>query len=169
MPYRFFFVSFLLLLIMPFQVNGDGMRLVNVDEELVVKILELNEDFVKASIEDVYIVSVSIRSEQDSRYPDAVIIDVRGKRRKVVCKVVEVSKRTGGVVLLVPRKDVSSIQITFNRELDVQESQASTFDREEENPQNVPIDPDKLREQIKEDLLSELEEKEEREGWRLKR
>ncbi len=165
MPYRIILISMFLFIIVPFHVFGDGLRLVGLEEEIDVKTLELNENFVKVCICDRDIVSAMVGKEQkDSHYPDAVIIDVQGKRRKVVCKIVEVSKRAGGVTVMVPRKDVSSIQITFNREHDVRDSQVSTIETGEEYHQNLPIDPDSLREKIKEDVLSEFEKQKEREN-----
>ncbi|MDR4506010.1 MAG: carboxypeptidase-like regulatory domain-containing protein [Candidatus Scalindua sp.] len=163
MTYRIFFLSFFLFMTVSLRVSGDGMRLVNFEEEIDVKILELNENFIKARIYDKDVVSVTIRSEQDNQYPDAVIIDVKGKRHKVVCKIVEVSKRTGGVTVMVQRNDVSSIQIVFDRDHDVRDNQMPIVDTDEENQQKSPIDPDRLREQIKEELISELEKKEVRE------
>ncbi|MDR4496773.1 MAG: carboxypeptidase-like regulatory domain-containing protein [Candidatus Scalindua sp.] len=169
MIYRFFFVSFLLFTFIPLRVSGDGLRLVHFDEEIDVKILEVNENFVKANIPDKDILSVTIKSELGSQYPDAVVVDVHGESCRIVCKIIEVSQKPRGITFMVPRQDVSTIQIAFDRGYDLPGGHGEAVERKEETEkqQLSPIDPDKLREQIKGDLLSEFEKKQEKEDMAI--
>jgi len=145
------------------------LKLVNFDEEIDVNILEVNENFVKANIPGRDILSVTIKSEPDSQYPDAVVIDVHEKSCRVVCKVVEVSQKPRGITFMVSRQDVSTIQIAFDRKNDLRGGHGAAIDTEEETEklQLSSINTDELREQIKEDLLSEFEKKQEKEDMAI--
>ena len=90
MSYKFICISLVLFFIFCTRVYADTLKLEGFDEKIDVKILEMNEDYIKVIVSQSGIGSISIKSEQDSQYPDAVFINVDGKEKKVICKILKV-------------------------------------------------------------------------------
>ncbi len=167
MSYRLFYcLSFLLFLIFSSRTYGDTLRLANFDEEIDAKIIEVSEEFVEVIIPQKEIGSISMKSELpvsptrpnglagraggDDKFPDTVSINVNGKEDKVVCKIVKITKKPGSITLRIPKQKVSSIQITFPGSKDNVRSNRNEYS---------PIDPERLKEQIMEELRLEFEKK----------
>ncbi len=163
MSYRFFYLAFFLFLTINSRIYGDTIRLLNFDEDIEAKIIEVSEEFVKVIIPQKEIGAISMKSELparpnglagraggDDKYPDTVSINVHGKENKVVCKIVKITKKPGSVTLQIPKQKVSSIQITFPGSKDNVGSNRNEYS---------PVDPEKMKEQIMEELRLEFEKK----------
>ena len=160
MSYRFFCVSFILILTMCTEMYADTLKLEGFGEKIEVKILEMTEEFVKVVVPQGEIGSISIKSEHDDKYPDTVFINVDGKESKVICKIVKITKKPGSITLQIPRERVAAIQIAFpgnEQDTDSNKSDALTERSRESAP--PPVDAEKLKEQIKEELRLEFERK----------
>ena len=160
MPYKFFCVSFILILTICTEMYADTLKLEGFGEKIDVKILEMTEDFVKVVVPQGEIGSISIKSEHDDKYPDTVFINVDGKESKVICKIVKITKKPGSITLQIPRERVAAIQIAFpgnEQDTDSNKSDALTERSRESAP--PPVDAEKLKEQIKEELRLEFERK----------
>ncbi len=155
MSYRFFYLAFFLFLTINSRIYGDTIRLLNFDEDIEAKIVEVSEEFVEVIIPQKEIGAISMKSELparptggDDKYPDTVSINVHGKENKVVCKIVKITKKPGSVTLQIPKQKVSSIQITFPGSKDNVGSNRNEYS---------PVDPEKMKEQIMEELRLEFE------------
>ncbi|MEK6766187.1 MAG: carboxypeptidase-like regulatory domain-containing protein [Planctomycetota bacterium] len=160
MPYKFFCVSFILILTICTEMYADTLKLEGFGEKIDVKILEMTEEFIKVVVPQREIGSISIKSEHDDKYPDTVFINVDGKESKVICKIVKISKKPGSITLQIPRERVAAIQIAFpgnEQDTDSNKSDALTERSRESMP--PPVDAEKLKEQIKEELRLEFERK----------
>ena len=160
MSYRFFCVSFILILTICTEMYADTLKLEGFGEKIEVKILEMTEEFVKVVVPQGEIGSISIKSEHDDKYPDTVFINVDGKESKVICKIVKITKKPGSITLQIPRERVAAIQIAFpgnEQDTDSNKSDALTERSRESAP--PPVDAEKLKEQIKEELRLEFERK----------
>ncbi|ODS32197.1 MAG: hypothetical protein SCARUB_02676 [Candidatus Scalindua rubra] len=165
MSYKFFCIFFMLLLTICTKIYGDTFRLEGFDEKIDAKILEMNEEYVKVIVPQREISSIKIKSELpdrptggDDKYPDAVFLSVNGKESKVVCKIVKITKKPGSITLQIPRERVSAIQIAFPGS--EQEDVSSVGRGKREHP---PVDAERLKEQIKEELRYEFEKKQKKE------
>jgi hypothetical protein len=113
MSYRFFCISFILLLIICTETYADTLKLEGFGEKIDVKMLEMNEEFIKVVVPQREIGSISIKSQDDDKYPDTVFIKVDGKEDRVICKIVKITKKPGSITLQIPRERVAAIQIAF--------------------------------------------------------
>jgi len=78
----------------------------------------------------------------------------------VICKIVKITKKPGSITLQIPRERVAAIQIAFpgnEQDTDSNKSDALTERSRESAP--PPVDAEKLKEQIKEELRLEFERK----------
>lgn len=149
---RPFYLSFLLFLIIGPNVYGDVLRLANFDEKIDVKLIEVNDEFVKVKIPQNEIGSMSVDSVKEGKYTDTVFVSVNGRECKVVCKIVQMAKEPPSVTLEIPREKVSGIQIDFP------ESSGS-------GP--LPVDTEKLKEEIMKELMLKFEKKQKLDGAAL--
>ncbi|MFQ5965279.1 MAG: hypothetical protein ACE5KZ_13470 [Candidatus Scalinduaceae bacterium] len=160
MSYRYFYLS-LFFLVISSKIYGDTLGLINFDEQIDAKIVEVNEEFVKVVIPQREIGTINFKSELDDKYPDSVFVNANGKEHKVVCKIVKMSKEPGSITVNIPRQKVSSIQIAFpGSEHDLSNNQKKTLNTRKEH---LPVDVDRLKEQIKEELRLEFEKKQNKE------
>ena len=160
MSYRFFCVSFILILTMCTDIYADTLKLEGFGEKIDVKMLEMNEEFIKVVVPQREIGSISIKSEDDDKYPDTVFIKVDGKEDKVICKIVTISKKPGSITLQIPRERVASIQIAFpGSEQDTDSNKSDALAERSRESVPPPVDAEKLKEQIKEELRLEFEGK----------
>lgn len=158
MSYRFFCVSFILILTICTEMHADTLKLEGFGEKIDVKILEMNEEYIKVVIPQREIGSISINSQDDDKYPDTVLINVDGKENKVVCKIVKITKNPGSITLQIPRGKVSAIQIAFPGS--GQDTASEQGDASVRSAQ-PPIDVERLKEQIKDELRLEFEKRQE--------
>ena len=165
MPYRIFCVSFILILTICTEMYADTLKLEGFGEKIDVKILEMNEEFIKVVVPQREIGSIGIKSEDDDKYPDTVFIKVDGKENKVICKIVKITKKPGSITLQISRERVAAIQIAFpGSEEDTDSNQRDTFAERRRGSVPPPVDTERLKEQIKEELRLEFERKQERGG-----
>ncbi|MCP4253219.1 MAG: hypothetical protein GY775_07390 [Candidatus Scalindua sp.] len=157
MIFKLFYVSLVLLIVISTKAYSDTLKLEGFEEKVDVKILEMNEDYVKVIVSQSEIGSVSIESEQDPQYPDAVFINVHGKKEKVICKIVKITKAPGNITLQVSRERVSAIQIDFPGS-----NQKEALSEHREERSQPPVDTELLKEQIMEQVRREFEIKQER-------
>ncbi len=159
MTFKFFCVSLVLLIVIVIctKVYADTLKLEGFDERVDVKILEMNEDYIKIIVSESEIDSVSIKSERDPQYPDAVFINAHGKKKKVICKIVKITKSPVNITLQISREKVSAIQIDFP-----DSSQDDTLTAHREERAQPSVDVESLKEQIMEQVRREFEIKHER-------
>ncbi len=156
MSYRFFCVSFILILTICTETYADTLKLEGFGEKIDVKILEMNEEFIKVVIPQREIGSISIKSEDDDKYPDSVLIKVDDKEDKVICKIVKITKKPGSITLQIPRERVSAIQIAFpGSDEDTASDQGDASVRSAQ----PSVDVERLKERIKDELRLEFERK----------
>jgi hypothetical protein len=137
---------------------ADTLKLEGFGEKIDVKILEMNEEFVKVIVFQKQIGSISVKSEDDDKYPDSVFINVDGKDKKVICKIVKITKKPGSITLQIPRGKVSSIQIAFpGSGQDTASDQGGASVRSAQ----PPVDIEMLKERIKDELRFEFEKRQE--------
>jgi len=156
MSYKFFCVFVVLILIINTKLCADTLSLEGFDEKIDVKILEMNDEYIKVIVPKSEIGSISIKSEHDSKYPDTVFINVDGKEKKVICKIVKITKTPGNITLQISREKVSAIQIAFPG------SETDDLSAHREERAQSSVDPELLKEQIMEQLRHEFEIKQER-------
>ena len=159
MSYRFFCVSFILILTICTEMYADTLRLEGFGEKIDVKILEMNEEFIKVVVPQREIGSISIKSQDDDKYPDTVFIKVDGKENKVICKIVKITKKPGSITLQISRERVAAIQIAFPGS-----GQDTASDQGDASVRSVQpsVDVERLKEQIKDELRLEFERKQEK-------
>ncbi len=172
MSYKFFCISLGLLLIFCTKVYADTLKLEGLDEKIDVKILEMNEESIRVIVPQREVGSISIEHEVDDKYPDTVLIIVNGKESKVICKIVKITKKPGGITLQIPREKVVAMQIAFpGSTQDTNSDQNGTFSIHRGERTHPPLDAERLKEQIKNDLRHEFEikqESQEQEGIAIK-
>lgn len=157
MSHKFFCVFVILLLIISTKICADTLSLEGFDEKIDVKILEMNEEYIKVIVPQSEIGSISIKSEHDSKYPDTVFINVDSKKTKIICKIVKITKNPGNITLQISRERVSAIHIDFPGS-----NQMDALSAQREERTQSPVDPELLKEQIMEQLRHEFEIKQER-------
>ncbi len=113
MYFRLFYLSLLLFLIIDSRLYGDTLQLINFDEEINVKIVDIEEEYVKVNIPQKEIESIKVKTEHGDKYPDAIFININGKESKIICKIMKVTERTGSITLKIPRQKISAIQMGF--------------------------------------------------------
>ena len=153
MSHKFFCLFFILLLVICTNIHADTLRLEGFGEKIDVKILGMNEEYIKVVVPQREIGSISINSQDDDKYPDTVLINVDGKENKVVCKIVKITKNPGSITLQIPREKVAAIQIAFPGS-----GQDTASDQGNAQPL---IDVERLKEQIKDELRLEFEKRQE--------
>ncbi|MCR4291088.1 MAG: hypothetical protein NUV86_12605 [Candidatus Scalindua sp.] len=153
---KFFSVSLVLFLIICTKVYADTLRLEGFGEKIDVKILEMNEEYIKVVVPQSEIGSISIKSEHDPKYPDIVFINIDGKEKKVICKIVKITKNPGNITLQISREMVSAIQIAFPGN-----DQKDTSIAHRDAHAQPPVDADLLKKQIMEQIRNEFELKQE--------
>jgi hypothetical protein len=132
---------------------ADTLKLEGFGEKIDVKILEMNEEFIQVVVPQREIGSISIKSQDNDKYPDTVIIKVDGKEDKVICKIVKITKKPGSITLQIPRERVAAIQIAFPGS-----GQDTASDQHSVQPS---IDVEKLKERIMDELRLEFEKRQE--------
>ncbi|MGR3176268.1 MAG: carboxypeptidase-like regulatory domain-containing protein [Candidatus Scalindua sp.] len=154
MSYRLFCVSFILILTICTGTYADTLKLEGFGEKIDVKILEMNEEFIQVVVPQREIGSISIKSQDDDKYPDIVFIKVDGKEDKVICKIVKITKKPESITLQIPRERVSAIQIAFPGS-----GQDEASDQRDASVRSAqpPIDVERLIERIKDELRFEFE------------
>ena len=158
MPYRFFCVSFILILTICTETYADTLKLEGFGEKIDVKILEMNEEFIKVVVPQREIGSISVKSQDDDKYPDTVFIKVDGKENKVICKIMKITKKPGSITLQIPRERVAAIQIAFPGS--GQDTASGQGDAGVRSAQ-PSVDVERLKEQIKDELRFEFEKRQE--------
>ncbi len=159
MSYRFFCISFILILIISTETYADTLKLEGFGEKIDVKILEMNEEFIKVVVPQREIGSISIKSQDDDKYPDTVFIKVDDKEDKVICKIVKITKNPGSITLQISRDRVAAIQIAFpGSEQDAAGDQGDASVRSAQ----PPVDVERLVDRIKEELRYDFERKQEK-------
>ncbi|GAX62435.1 protocatechuate 3,4-dioxygenase beta subunit [Candidatus Scalindua japonica] len=160
MTYKFICISLIVLLTICTKLYADTLRVEDFNEEINVKILEMNEEYVKAIVPEKVIGSISIKSEPDQKYSDTVFIKANGKKRMIICKIKKITKKPGSVTIQIPREKVVAIQIEFpGSEQDSESDWGDILSTREKGREHVPVDAERLKEKIKEELMSELKKK----------
>ena len=150
----------LLLTIRANKLYADTLRVEDFDQNIDVKMVEMNEDYIKVVVPKKAISSISIKSKLDDKYPDTVFINVNGEEEIVICKIVKITKKPGSITLKIPREKVVAIQIDFpDDEYDIDSERTSSVTSHTAERSYSPVDADSLKEQIKEELIDEFEEK----------
>lgn len=161
MSYRFFCVSFILILTICTATYADTLKLEGFGEKIDVKILEMNEEFIQVVVPQKEIGSISIKSQDDDKYPDTVFIKVDGKEDEVICKIVKITKKPGSITLQIPRERVAAIQIAFPGS---EEGTAGDQENASVRSAQPPVDVERLIERIKDELRFEFERKQGKDG-----
>ncbi len=156
MSYRFFCISFILILAICTGTYADTLKLEGFEEKIDVKILEMNEEFVQVVVPQREIGSMSMKSQDDDKYPDSVFIKVDDKEDKVICKIVKITKKPGSITLQIPRERVAAIQIAFPGS---EEGTAGNQGDASARSAQPPVDVERLIGRIKEELRDEFERK----------
>ncbi len=156
MSHRFFCVFLVLVLTICTNMFADTLRLEGFDQNVDVKILEMNEEFIKVIVSQDEVNSISVKSERESQYPDAVFVNVDGKEKKIICKIMEITKTPGNITLQISREKVSAIRIAFPGS-----DQKDTLSAHREDRAQPPVDAELLKEQIMEQIRHEFEIKQE--------
>ncbi len=162
MSKKFFCIFLVLIFIISTKTCADTLSLEGFDEKIDVKILEMNEEFIKVIVPQGEIGSISIKSEADDKYPDKVLISVNGKESKLTCKIKKITKNPGNITLQISREKVSAIQIAFPGN-----DQMDTLSTHREEPPQPHVDTELLKEQIMDQLRHEFgvnQERREQEG-----
>jgi hypothetical protein len=163
MSYKTVCVLIMLLLTIYTKLYADTLRVEDFDQNIDVKMVEMNEEYVKVVVPKKAIRSISVKSKLDDEYPDTVFINVNGKENIVICKIVKITKKPGSITLKIPRVKVSVIQIDFpNDEYDIDYKRKDSLSSPMVEKSYSPIDADSLKKQIKEELIDEFEEKQKR-------
>ena len=158
MSYRLFCVSFILILTICTEMYADTLKLEGFGEKIEVKMLEMNDEFIKVVVPQREIGSINIKSQDDDKYPDTVFIKVDGKEDKVICKIVKITKKPGSITLQIPRERVAAIQIAFpGTEQDTASDQGDSSVRSAQ----PPVDVERLKERIMDELRLEFEKRQE--------
>ncbi len=158
MSYRFFCVSFILILTICTEMYADTLKLEGFGEKIEVKMLEMNEEFIKVVVPQREIGSISIKSQDGDKYPDTVFIKVDDKEDKVICKIVKITKKPGSITLQIPRERVAAIQIAFpGTEQDTASDQGDANVRSAQ----PSVDVERLKERIIDELSLKFEKRQE--------
>ncbi len=158
MSYRFFCVSFILILTICTEMYADTLKLEGFGEKIEVKMLEMNEEFIKVVVPQREIGSISIKSQDGDKYPDTVFIKVDDKENKVICKIVKITKKPGSITLQIPRERVAAIQIAFpGTEQDTASDQGDANVRSAQ----PSVDVERLKERIIDELSLKFEKRQE--------
>lgn len=151
-------LSILLLLTICQGLFGDTLRLKGIEGRINAKIIEVNEESIKVTIPQNVIGGVSMKSENDDKYPDSILINSQGGKNKVVCKIINVTKAPASITIRVPRQIVAAMQMSFpGSENDNTKNEGKVY---------TTIDPEKLAKRIKDELRREFEKKYEEKGVR---
>jgi len=160
MSYKTVCVFTMLLLTIFTKLYADTLKMEDFDQNVDVKMIEMNEEYVKVVVPKEAISSISVKSKLNEKYPDTVLINVDGKEYIVICKIVMITKKPGSITLKIPRVKVASIQIDFSDdEYDIDYKRKGHLSSPMVEKSYSPVDADSLKEQIKEELIDEFEKK----------
>ncbi len=162
MMYKTVCILIMLLLTICTKLYADTLRVEDFEKKIDVKILEMNDEYVKAIFPKRLIGSINVQSKQDDKYPDTVFIRVEGKEKNIICKIGKITKNPASITLRIPREKVVALQIDFpDSELDMYSEQKDDFGLHKGKSGNTPVDTERLKEQIKEELMYALKRKQE--------
>ncbi len=158
MSYKYFCSLLFIVLSINSWVYGDTLELKNYDKKIDAKVVEFNDEFVTVIIPKGEISSIGIKSELDDKFPDTIYLSANGIENKVVCKIVEITKKSDNITMQIPRRLISSVIMsipgneheTNNNQKDVTASKQETV--------YPPVDAEALMAQIKEGLKQAKEE-----------
>ncbi|MBC8551867.1 MAG: carboxypeptidase regulatory-like domain-containing protein [Candidatus Brocadiales bacterium] len=163
MIYKTVCLLIMLLLTICTTLYADTLMVEDFEERIDVKVLEMNDEYVKAIFPKRLIESINVQSKQDDKYPDTVFIGVDGKKKIIICKIGKITKNPGSITLRIPREKVTALQIDFpDSEQDMYSERQDDFSLHREESGNTPVDTEKLKEQIKDELMYALERKQEK-------
>ncbi|KHE93667.1 MAG: carboxypeptidase-like regulatory domain-containing protein [Candidatus Scalindua rubra] len=166
--YKTVCVLIMLLLTISTKLCADTLTVEDFGEKISVKILEMNDEYVKAVFPKRLIGSINVQSKRDNKYPDTVFIRVNDKEKSIICKIGEITKSPASITLRIPREKVTALQIDFpDSEHDMCSKRRDDFDLHREESRSATVDTEKLKEQIKDELMYALERKKEKDEYQI--
>ena len=168
MMYKTVCVLIMLLFTICTKLCADTLKVENFEEKISVKILEMNDEYVKAVFPKRVIGSINVQSKRDDKYADTVFIRVNGKGKSIICKIGKITKSPSSITLRIPREKVTALQIDFpDSEQDMYSERRDDFGLHREESRSVSVDAEKLKEQIKDELMYALERKQEKDEYQI--
>lgn len=168
MMYKTVCVLIMLLLTICTKLCADTLKVEDFEEKISVKILEMNDEYVKAVFPKRVIGSINVQSKRDDKYADTVFIRVNDKEKRIICKIGKITKSPASITLRIPREKVTALQIDFpESEQDMYSERRDDFGLHREESKSVPVDAEKLKEQIKEELMYAIERKQEKDEYEI--
>ena len=168
MMYKTVCVLIMLLLTICTKLCADTLKVEDFEEKISVKILEMNDEYVKAVFPKRMIGSINVQSKLDDKYPDTVFIRVDDQEKSIICKIGKITKSPASITLRIPREKVTALQIDFtDSELDMYSERRDDFGLHREESRSAPVDTKKLKDQIKEELMYAFEGKQEKNEFEI--
>lgn len=168
MMYKTVSILIMLLLTICTKLCADTLKVEGFEEKISVKILEMNDEYVKAIFPKRVIGSINVQSKRDGKYADTVFIRVNDKEKSIICKVGEITKSPASITLRIPREKVTALQIDFpDSEQDMYSERRDDFGLHREEGRGAPVDAEKLKEQIKDELMYAFERQQERNEYEI--
>jgi hypothetical protein len=166
--YKTVCVLIMLLLTICTKLCADTLKVEDFEEKISVKILEMNDEYVKAVFPKRVIGSINVQSKRDDKYADTVFIRVNDKEKSIICKIGKITKSPASITLRIPREKVTALQIDFpDSEQDMYSERRDDFGLHREESRSAPVDTEKLKEQIKDELMYALEKKQEKDEYQI--
>ena len=160
--YKTVSILIMLLLTICTKLCADTLKVEDFEEKISVKILEMNDEYVKAIFPKRVIGSINVQSKRDDKYADTVFIRVNDKEKSLNCKIGEITKSPASITLRIPREKVTALQIDFP-----DSKRRDDFGLHRKDSRSAPVDAEKLKEQIKEELMYALERKQEKDEYEI--
>ena len=160
--YKTVSILIMLLLTICTKLCADTLKVEDFEEKISVKILEMNDEYVKAIFPKRVIGSINVQSKRNGKYTDTVFIRVNDKEKSINCKIGEITKSPASITLRIPREKVTALQIDFP-----DSERRDDFGLHRKDSRSAPVDAEKLKEQIKEELMYALERKQEKDEYEI--
>jgi hypothetical protein len=152
--YKTVSILIMLLLTICTKLCADTLKVEDFEEKISVKILEMNDEYVKAIFPKRVIGSINVQSKRNDKYADTVFIRVNDKEKSINCKIGEITKSPACITLRIPREKVTALQIDFpDSEQNMYSERRDDFGLHRKDSRSASVDAEKLKEQIKEDIF----------------
>jgi hypothetical protein len=166
--YKTVCVLIMLLLTICTKLCADTLTVEDFGEKISVKILGMNDEYVKAVFPKRVIGSINVQSKRDDKYPDTVFIRVNDKEKNIICKIGKITKSPASITLRIPREKVIALQIDFpDSEQDMYSERRDNYGLHREEIRSAPVDTEKLKEQIKDELMYAFERQQGRNEFKI--
>lgn len=158
--------AIILLTLPPVLALGDVIYFKGINEGVNVRVFELENEDVSATISKEDVLSMNYSMEDKKGYPDTISIAGTDNERKIRCKVEEFTDQT--LLLRIPKDEIASVNVSFNNDSHQNKRKLPAEAAEDAPVFQASQSLEKLKDQIKRELRDEIKDAQEAEEELIK-